>query len=397
MTRRKWFFIAFASVALAALLTWLLRPVPLPVDTSRVTRGTFVQRVEEDGVIRVRDRYVVASPVAGMMLRPSVRAGDKVARGEVVAIIVPSPAQMLDARTRSELAARIEAASAQASRARSMLRQAEAAAIQADSDHARLAELNAGGYASATELERSGLSLELRRKDVEAARFEADAAAHDLEQARAALREAQPSSDGSRSRASWPVRAPIDGTVLIVRQESEAPVAIGAPIVELGDLSRLEARIDVLSTEASRIPDQAYVELRSGEVSLAGRVRRIEPSAYTKVSALGIEEQRVDVLVDLLPNAVAMRRLADGYRVDAAIEVTREEQALQIPLAALFRHGDQWAAFQVKDGRARRVAVQLGVRGGDTATVLGGLPEGSTVIVYPSDAVHDGARVVPRR
>ena len=393
MTRKQWTF-TIAAVALGgALLTWLALPGSVPVETARVERGVFTLRVAEDGVTRVRDRYVVAAPVAGLLMRPTLRVGDAVKRGDVVAVIVPNAAQMLDARTRAELAARVEAAAAQASRARALLRQAEAAHFQAENDHRRLEDLGKQGFASATERERAAVTLELRRKDVEAARFEADAAVHDLEQARAALREGESLRDGSRSRQSWSLQAPIDGTVLRVAQESEIALTVGAPILELGDLGRLEARIDVLSTEATRIEPHAYVELDAGDVRLAGRVRRIEPSGYTKVSALGIEEQRVDVMVDLLPNPAALARVADGYRVDAAIEVAREENVLRIPLAALFRSGVDWATWRVVGGRAQLATLRIGSRGDELATVLAGISEGAEVIMYPSDAVHDGVRV----
>jgi HlyD family secretion protein len=173
-------------------------------------------------------------------------------------------------------------------------------------------------------------------------------------------------------------------------------VAAGTPILEIGDLSRLEARIDVLSGEATRIQPQAYVALEAGDLKLAGRVRRIEPSAYTKVSALGIEEQRVDVLVDFLPNVTAMPRIADGYRVEAAIEIAREEDVLRIPLAALFRHGEQWATYRLEGGRALRTPLKIGMRGASQATVVSGIDRGATVIVYPSDAVRDQVRATAR-
>jgi HlyD family secretion protein len=382
-----------AGVALAGLLTWLAVPKPLAVETARVGRGVFTLDVEEDGVTRVRDRYVVAAPVAGLLMRPTLRVGDAVRRGDPVAVIVPNAAQMFDARTRAELAARVQAAAAQAARARSLVRQMEAALVQADDDFRRIGKLAAQGFASKTEQERVAVTRELRRKDVEAARFEADAAEHDLAQARAASREGEAVREAPRARDAWTLQAPIDGSVLRVVQESEIALGVGAPILEIGDLGRLEARIDVLSTEATRIPPQAYVSLDAGGVKLAGRVRRIEPSGYLKVSALGIEEQRVDVLVDLLPNPTAMAHVADGYRVDARIEVTREENALLVPLAALFRQGEDWATFRVTDGRARLTRVRIGQRGDELATVLGGLEEGARVIIYPSDQVRDGTRV----
>jgi len=393
MTRKRWIYTIFATALAAAGLVWLALPSPVPAEAARVQRGVLELRVEEDGVTRVRDRYVVAAPVAGLLMRPGLRVGDAVSRGDVVAVIAPNAAQMLDARTRAELGARVEAAAAQASRARALLRQAEAAVIQAENDRRRLEELGRQGFASQTELERSAVTLELRRKDVEAARFEADAVEHDLAQARAAAREGVSLREGGRTSATWPMRAPIGGVVLRVFQESEVALGVGAPVLEIGDLARLEARIDVLSTEATRIRPQAYVDLDAGGVRLAGRVRRIEPYGYTKVSALGIEEQRVDVLVDLLPNPTALERVADGYRVDASIEVSRDEDVLLVPLSALFRLGDDWATFRVVDGRARLTTLRLGKRGEEFASVLTGIEAGATVIVYPSDAVHDGVRV----
>ena len=387
---------AIALALTAGAITWVFRPAPASVDTAVVDRGAFALRIEEDGIIRVRDRYVVAAPVGGLLLRPSLRVGDRVKRGDVVALLVPNAAQMLDARTRSELAARVEAAAAQASRARALVRQTEAAVVQAENDHQRLERLGEHGYASQTERERAALALELRRKDAEAARFEADAVEHDLAQARVALRASQSFRDGATARNAWEMRAPVDGAVMRLLQESEIALAVGAPILEIADPRRLEARIDVLSTEATRIPAHAPVDLDAGDVRLAGRVRRIEPSAYTKVSALGIEEQRVDVLVDLLPNPAVLERVGDGYRVDAAIEIEREDDAVRIPLAALFRDGEQWATFRVEDGRARLTHLRIGRRGAELATVLGGIAPGTTVIVYPGDSVRDGARVERR-
>lgn len=393
MTTRRRLILISAATAVIALLTWLAMPAPVGVEMARIERGTFQLDVKEDGVTRVRDRYVVAAPVAGLLIRPTLRAGDAVHRGDTVALIVPNAAQMFDARTRAELAARADAAAAQSARARSVLRQTEAALVQAEDELRRLQPLAPQGFVSKTEMERAEVTRELRRKDVEAAQFEADAMEHDLAQARAAAREGGSLRDASGARNAWSLQSPIDGTVLRVVQESEIALGVGAPILELGDVSRLEARIDVLSTEATGIRPQAYVSLDAGGVKLAGRVRRVEPSGYLKVSALGIEEQRVDVIVDLLPNPTMLDRVADGYRVDAAIEVAREDHALLIPLAALFRQGDQWATFRVVDGRARLTAVQLGQRGEELATVLGGLAEGASVVVYPSDQVHDGVRV----
>jgi HlyD family secretion protein len=396
MKHRSWIIGVLISVLVVGAFAWMFRPAPILVETAKIQRGTFTSTIEEDGITRARDRYVVTAPVAGLLVRPALRAGDSVKRGEPVAVMLPNVSQMLDARTRSELAAQVESTAARASRARSVVRQSEAAAAQAESEYRRLEQLGAQGFSSQTERERSALTLDLRRKDAEAARFEADAAEHDLQQARAALRQGAIDPAGSKAN-SWQLRAPIDGVVLAVRQESEAALSVGTPILEIADVRRLEARIDVLSTEATRIPPAAFVELDAGGVRLAGRVRLVEPSGYTKVSALGVEEQRVDVLVDLLPNATVLDRVGDGYRVDATIEVSREENALLIPLSALFRQGSEWATYRIVDGRSRTALLKIGQRGAEFATVLSGLEPGTEVIEYPSDAVEDGAAVRRRQ
>lgn len=379
-----------AVLALAAVLVWAFRPTPVSVETATVARGRFVRTVNDDGVTRVRDRYTVAAPVSGTLLRPGVRAGDVVKRQQTLAIIVPNPAQMLDPRTRGELAARVEAADARRARAGAAVSQAEAASTQAGSNARRLQDLAAKGYAAAAEREQAELQLTVRQRELEAARYELDAAEHDVQQARAAL---QRGGVAGRSE-HWRVAAPVSAQVLRVYQESESPIAIGAPIMELGDVSRLEARLDILSSEAAGIPVGARVALEAAEhLQLTGRVRRVEPAARTKISALGIEEQRVDVLVDLDPLPAAAGRLGDAFRVDARIEIEHLDDALLVPVTALFRDGSQWAVFKLVSGRAVLTPVQLQAQAALHAAVRAGLIAGDVVIVYPSDAVRDQVRV----
>jgi HlyD family secretion protein len=262
---------------------------------------------------------------------------------------------------------------------------------QAELDARRLADLAEQGFVPSTQREQAALTLDLRRQDLEAAKFEADAALHELDQARAAVGRLSADRSGS---AAWEVRAPVSGLVLRIAQEGGGPIQLGASILELGDVTRLEAVVDVLTSEATQIAPQAFVTLTAGEgVSLAGRVRTVEPAAITKVSALGIEEQRVNVVVDLLPNPTLSRLVGDGYRVDARIEVQHVEDALQVPVAALFRSGREWAVFAVEEGRARLRTVQLGPRNEEHAVVTRGLDAGARVIVYPSDRLRDGSRV----
>jgi HlyD family secretion protein len=395
MQRRTAISIAVALLVLLGLI-WAFAPDPVAVEIATVNRGSFVRTVDEDGVTRVRERYVITAPVSGTLLRPSVRAGDLVSRDQVVATIVPSPAQMLDARTRNELAARVEAASARLARAGAAVRQAEAAALQSQNERKRLDELAKQGFVSNTERERAELTAELRRKDQEAAFFEQDAAGHDLQQARAALRQSG-AAGAVGERGAWIVRAPVAGQILRVLQESEGPIGIGGAIVEIGDVGRLEARIDVLTSEAIAIKPQAFVTLTAGDgLELTGRVRLVEPAARTKVSALGIEEQRVDVVVDLAPNSDASRRVGDGFRVDAKIEVEREDAALVVPVTALIRDAQRWAVYRLSDNRAELTTVELGARGGEVAVAKSGLQDGDSVIIYPSDQVADGVRVKAR-
>jgi HlyD family secretion protein len=377
-----------------AVLAWAFMPVPLLVETATVTRGAFVQTLDEDGITRVRERYLITAPVSGTLLRPTVKAGDQVARDDIVATIIPSTPELLDPRTRAELIARREAADARLSRAQALVRQAEAASRQAALDVKRLDDLAKQGYASATQREQAALAVDLRSRDLEAARYEADAAFHDVEQSRAAVgRLSEARRESGESASAWKIRAPVPGRILTVIQESGGPVPVGSTLLEIGDVSGLEAVIDVLSNDATRIRPGTSAQLDAGDgVTLEGRVRRVEPAARTRVSALGVEEQRVNVIVDLLNNPPP-DCVGDGYRVDAKIELARVEQAIRVPTAALFRDGSRWAVFAVRNGRAARQQIEVGLRNGQMAIVEKGLTPGDVVVIYPSDVLEDNRRV----
>jgi HlyD family secretion protein len=385
---------AGVAAAAAAALWWAFSPAPLSVETGEVGRRGFVRTIDDDGVTRVRDRYVVTSPVAGMLLRPELRAGDAVRRDATLARVVPSVPQMLDPRTRAELIARAEAAEARLARAAALVKQAEAALRQAELERRRIADLAQRSFASKTERERSELDVDLKRRSLEAAHFDQDAALHDAQQARAAARNG---AGGTRDAGrTWVIRAPVDGRVLRLLRDSEGPVAAGESLLELGNVERLEAAIDLLSSEATQVPPGAPVSLRAGPgVQLSGRVRTIEPAAATKVSALGVEEQRVNVIVDLLPNPTLAGRVGDGFRVDAQIEVAREDDAILVPVAALYRDGESWAVFVDQGGVARRRVIETGSRDRDVAVVLKGLEAGERVVLYPGDNLRDGSRIRP--
>jgi HlyD family secretion protein len=390
---------ALSILVVAAVLVWAFRPAALEVEVAAVTRGPFLLTVDDDGIVRVRDRFRLTAPVAGVLQRPPVKVGERVAPGQVVAVIEPANAQLLDPRTRAELLAHRDAAEARRDRAAALQKQADEALRQAQQDARRIDDLARQGFVPASDREKTALTLAARRREQEAAAFETDAALHDLQQARvAASRLDAEGAAAARAGGQWILRAPVGGSVLNLMQESGGPVGLGADILEIGDVARLEAVIDLLSEEATRIAAGARVGLTGGSgVTLDGHVGRIEPAAHTRVSALGVEEQRVNVIVALPDDAPAIAQLGDGYRVEARIEVAHRDEALQVPTAALFRQADRWCVFRVADGKAKLVVLDLGLRNADTAEVLGGLAAGDRVVLYPGDALRDGGRITSLR
>jgi HlyD family secretion protein len=393
----RWLLVAAAVVALAGLLYWAFRPQPVAVDTATVARAAFRKTVDEDGKTRVRDRYVVSAPVPGRLLRVELKAGAPVARGTLLATLAPAAPAPLDARTEQEYRERAGAAEAAQLRSGATVERARVALEQAKADYARAVKLADQGFTSKEALEKAQREVELKTKELAAAEFDDHAAQHQLALARSALARYR---DQGRSPASglWELRSPVAGTVLRVVQESEAVVAAGAPIIELGNPAELEIVVDVLTADAAAIKPGAPVELDHGGglAPLAGRVRLVEPAAFTKLSALGVEEQRVNVIIDFAAPPAAWGNLGDGHRVDARIVVDTRSDAVVVPVAALFRDGQGWAVYAVRDGRAKVGRVQIGPRNGREAVVEQGLEPGERVVVYPGDSVQDGVRVAVR-
>jgi HlyD family secretion protein len=398
MTRRHWLYLVGAVVLLAGVLVWAFRPQPVPVEAAEVRSGRFELAIEEDGKTRVRERYVVSAPLAGRLARITLKPGDAVKAGMPVATLWPSAPAMIDARTFRELNERVGAAEAGWQQARANVAREEASLEKAQTDLARQQKLQGEGFVSPSALDQAQLSVRVQAKALEAARFARDGAAHDVAQARAALMRAQEGAAIKRPGSAWPIVSPVDGRVLRVLQESESVVALGAPLVEVADPRDLEVVIDVLSTEGARIAGGARVELDAGAgLRLQGRVRRVEPAAFTKVSALGVEEQRVNVIVDLVTPAEQWQALGDQFRVDARIIVLEQAAATVVPVAAFFRapgaSGEDWAVFVIRGTRAEQRAVKIGARGPLQAWVSSGLVAGERVIVYPSDRLTDGGRI----
>ncbi|HET9736141.1 MAG TPA: HlyD family efflux transporter periplasmic adaptor subunit [Burkholderiales bacterium] len=391
MRTRNKIALAVAVLAVAALAAWALRPQPVAVEAAEVVRGPFEQTVIDDGKTRVRDRYVISAPLAGRVERITLDAGDTVRHGQVVALLTPTAPAFLDARTERELRERIGSAEAQAARARAETQKVLAQRDQARADVARQAKLAESGFVSATAREQAELALRTAERSVDAARFAEEAARHDLAQARAALVRYKSGTPGPK----WEVTSPVTGSVLKVVQKSEGAVALGTPLLEVADARSLEAVVDVLSQEAVAIRPgmAARMEVGIGVPPLRALVRLVEPAAFTKVSALGVEEQRVNVVLDFDGPLDQVWTIGDGFRVEAHIITHRVEDAVKVPVGALFREGEGWSVFVADGERAVKRSVKAPRRNGAEALVEDGLQPGERVVVYPSDALRDGSRL----
>jgi HlyD family secretion protein len=372
------------ALAAVGLLAWMLRAPAQPVDLAAVTRGTLEVVLEEEGKTRVHPRHLVASPVAGRLEPLTLDPGDAVAAGAVVARLWPLP---LDARSREQAAARIDAARANQREAEARIAEALAAHQRALSSLARQRELAAAGQLSTDELERAGTEEASRRQGLEAARQRASAARFELAAARSALLDAE-------SGAVVEVRAPAGGVVLRLHEESERVVGAGAPILEIGALANLEVAVEVLTGDAVAVREGAAMTVDLGDgVWRPARVDRIEPAAFTKISPLGVEEQRVLVLGRLLEPPPS---LGDRFRLRARIVLWRGEDLLLAPSGAVFRQAEGWGTYVVEGGRARLRTLEVGHRGRDAVEVLAGVTGGEQVILYPGAGIGDGVRVTPR-
>jgi HlyD family secretion protein len=376
----------------SAILAVALWPQTIEVDVTRVSRGDLLVTIDEEGETRVRERFVIAAPVAGRLQRIELEPGDRVRRGRTVARLMPAIPSLLDPRTRSEFAASAEAAQAALGQARAERERAAAALERARSVVKRGEELVEAGVISRDQFEADDAAMRAAEEERRAADFAVDRAQHELLIARARLQ--LPAAAGGEVG----VASPTDGTVLKRYRESEADVPAGDPLLEVGNPANLEIVSDVLSTDAVRISpgSRVLIEQWGGNIPLKGRVRRVEPGAFMKTSALGVEEQRVNVIIDFETAGGPPERLGDGYRVEVRVVVAEITNALKIPVGSLFRHGDAWAVFTVSDGRARVSGVQLRQQNDVEAEVIMGLTEGDTVVLHPPDTLTEGARVTER-
>jgi len=380
-----------------ALLGWAFMPTPAEVEIAAVTQGRFERSVQEDGKTRLRDRYVVSAPLAGRVARILLKQGDTVVRDAPVATFWPVAPALLDERTRAEQSARIGAMQASVARAQANVGRAGAALDQARAELKRSEALAQQGFVSSNQNETGRLAVRLREKELESARQEEAAARHELEQSRIVLKQFSQSPRDGPQRA-YEVKAPISGKVLKVLQQSEGILLAGTPIMELGDPTQLEVVVDILTEDAAQIKPGTAVQLSNwgGPDVLEGQVRLIEPAAFTKVSALGVEEQRVNTIIDITSPPEKWRTLGDGFKVDVRVLVQVVENAIKVPVSALFPVGARSGLFVLANGRARLQEIEVAARNGVDAWVKTGLAKDTQVIVYPDTKLKDGDRVKTR-
>lgn len=383
-----------AVVAAAAALAWAFSPRPVQVETALAERGHFEQSIEEDGRTRLRDRYTVSAPVSARLARITLREGDAVAAGDPVAVLTPVMSSMFDERTLREANARLKAADAGVAGAAARAQRAHIAVEEARLELHRTEKLAREGFLSASRLDSARLAFDGAQRELQAAQAAREVAAQERAQAQAALQPAGSAATGQ----PLVVRAPVAGVVLKVPLQSEATITAGTALLDIGDPARMEIVAELLTTDAvqARPGTRAVIE-RWGGPQVEGRVRRVDPAAFTKVSALGIEEQRVNVIIDVTAPPAAWRSMGDGFRVTVRVITASVDNATVVPVGALFPFADGgMAVYRIDSGRARVQPVELGARNGTVGWVRSGIEPGQAVVLYPPPALADGKRVTVR-
>ncbi|MBE9528852.1 MAG: HlyD family efflux transporter periplasmic adaptor subunit [Proteobacteria bacterium] len=382
------------AVLIAAAVINGFMPKPVPVETAPVVRAPLMVTVEEEGKTRVMDRFVLSAPVTGTVLRTVLNVGDTVTKGQTILEIEPRMSAVLDPRTRAEAAARVEAARASLNAAREDSKAAKAEASYSVSELGRIKKLHSDGYTTEERLEKSIADERRSRATLRSAQFAVTVASYELDAAKTTLKY---SGTEPAKRGNGPVKlkAPVDGRVLKILHKSEGAVVAGEDLMELGDPGALEVEVDVRSEHAVQITrgTKLLLERWGGEQALKGVVRVVEPAGFTKISALGVEEQRVLVIADITSPRAEWTRLGDGYRVEASFILWQSDTVLQVPSSATFTHNGSRAVFVYKDSTAVLSKVTLGHSSGIMTEVLSGLTEGEVVITHPDDEVENGTKV----
>lgn len=387
----------FAVVLLGFVGTFW--PRGTPVDIQPVSKGPMMLTVGDEGETRVVDVFVVSAPITGRLRRIEAEPGDPVvAGGTIIAEIEPTESQLLDPRTAAEAEAQLSAAESAASLAEAEVERTQAELKFAESELRRSRELQAKGTISARDLESAERANDTSRAELAVAQANMQVRQYELERVRAQLMSPAEMAERRLICDCIDIHSPIDGRVLRVMRESEGFVQAGEGLIEIGNPSRLEIMVDLLSTDAVKVSpgNAALIENWGGEQALEARVRRVDPFGFTKVSALGIEEQRVNVVLDIVSPRDQWEALGHGYQVDVRVILWQDSDALNVPLTALFRNGQDWAIFVEEGGIARRRSVQVGNATSSSAQILSGLTEGERIVVYPGEGIADGVRIASR-
>lgn len=392
--------IAVGGAFIAGFLLFAFWPRATMVDIGAATRGAMMVTIDEEAKTRVRDSYVISAPINGRLLRVGIDPGAEVVKGEtVVAEMTPVLPAALDVRTKEQAEAAVEAARAGLSLARAEARRARADADFAEDEVVRARELYKGEALARRGLDRAEIAYRSARAALEAANSAVSMRAAELERAQAMLKPAAAANEDDASESAdyeaIQIRSPVSGHILRVFQESEAVLSAGAPILEVGDPhGDLEVVAELLSSDAVKVSpgDRVIIDKWGGDETIAGVVNRIEPLGFTKISALGVEEQRVNTIIDFVSRN-DHERLGDGYRVEARIVIWEDAGALRVPASALFRADGEWAVYRIENNRARRTIVSIGRNNGVDAEVLEGIEDGDRIVLFPGGAIGDGARV----
>lgn len=392
-TRRKVSIIVIISAVVLATAYGFI-PDAEDVDLVDVSRGLLRVAIEEEGRTRLKERFVITAPTAGYVRRITAKVGETVKKGETVAVLEPLRSQALDPRSRAETGATVSAAQAAFEAAQEKERASAADADYLDKKLGRFANLHLRGYVAKDLLDQAESEAKKAQAVRNSAKATADAARFELERARATLRNFSTESRGGNNSIVY-VSSPADGSIFKIHRESEGAVGAGEPLMDIGNRKNLEVLAEVLSSDAVKIKKGTEVLFKrwGGDEPLAGKVRIVEPAGFTKVSSLGVEEQRVLVIADITSPPDAWSVLGDGYRLEAHFVVWDGKDVPQVPASALFRSGEKWAVFVNDKGRARLRAVEVGQRNGLTAEIISGIKANDKVIAHPGDSIGDGTRI----
>lgn len=389
--------IIVTTIVIITLLVWGFWPRPVLVEAVAAKYAPMSVTIEEEGRTRVIDRYAIAAPVDGVACNIHLNVGDSIEQGQTLLFISPLESPVLDPRSRAEAKAHEAMARSALQAAEQEAHAANASANFAKTELKRLRPLAGKGLVSDEAFNKAEMEVQTSSAKKRSADFNVDVAKYELEAAHSVLQYSAATDTGAPAERV-PVRSPINGKILKLTHECEGPVRTGEPLLEVGDTSILEVEVDVLSADAVKIKPGMEVQFErwGGEGSLHGIVRTVEPVGFTKISALGVEEQRVLVIIDFTSAAELWQRLGDGYRVEARFILWQDDKVLQVPASSLFRYRDSWALFVVEGKRAQQRVVKLGQRNGLVAQILSGVEEGEAVINHPSDEIEAGSRVTPR-